>query len=66
MEKGYWLTERQAILTAILSDTLVAQKIRHEIVDVIYALRHGDKVPPMPVLDGVLKDFPWERRGQTR
>jgi hypothetical protein len=50
MEEGYLLNEKQAILTAILSDTPVASKVRLEIVHVIYALRHGDKIPPMPTL----------------
>ena len=61
-EKGYLLNEKQAILVAMLSETDVAEKVRHEIVEVIYAIRHGAKIPPMPVLDKVLIDFPWQGR----
>ena len=69
---GYLLTERQSILVAMLAGQeedhhgaqvkKLADAIRLEVVEVIYALRHGQKVPPMPVLDDLLKDFsPWQR-----
>ncbi len=66
---GYLLTEKQSIMVAMLAGLeddpapqvkQRADAIRIEIVQVLYAIRHGDKVPPMPVLDDVLKDFsPW-------
>jgi hypothetical protein len=69
MEKEYWLNEKQAIFIAMIAGTEPDAKnneprafargnaIRREIVEVIYALRHGDKVPPMPVLISISADI---------
>lgn len=58
-EPAYMLNEAQTVFLAMVAETKVAEAIRSDMVKVILAMRHGNRVPPTPNLDALLR--PWPR-----
>lgn len=56
--KRYQLDERQSLYLALVGETEICDSIRQEAASLIFAYRHGEPLPRMPITDKALGAFP--------